>query len=78
MSTDAEEQADEAASLEAIFGEDIEYDAGLSAYRVRPHWQQPEMLQEQQQAKAEAQHCNRTAQASQHRQHKRNHELWRS
>lgn len=36
MSTDADEQADEAASLEAIFGEDIEYDAGLSAYRVRP------------------------------------------
>jgi hypothetical protein len=59
MSTDAEEQADEAASLEAIFGDDIKYDAGLSAYRVRPqwwHWQQADILQQQQQTKAAAFH----------------------
>lgn len=43
MLTDAEEQADEAASLEAIFGEDIEFDA--SAYRVRQATLQQQVLQ---------------------------------
>jgi hypothetical protein len=35
MSINAEEQADEAASLSAIFGDDVEYDSSLNTYKVR-------------------------------------------
>lgn len=40
MSTDAEDQADEAASLEAIFGDDVELNTSTSTYKVSSLGQQ--------------------------------------